>query len=232
MAAGRPANQLCPYHRSMSPHPRRRSVARPTVAIVAAVLALMLMLAGCSAPFDPSGPCTADGSAPGAYPELEAAVPAIFRDAKASDLDSGRACTPNGLATLAARGVKELRFAGGTWTTGTDSGLSLAVFVTADGPPLTRDWITEFYESGARTGKNVTSVETTDFPISATITARRIDVLNGESYQSLVIWEHAGKIAVALVADFIREIQTKEAHDVVVQQAVRAFGDSEDLLGG
>jgi hypothetical protein len=212
----------------MSPDLRRRSAARPAnpsrgALVIGLILVLGLVLGGCAAQFDPTGPCTANGSAPGSYPELEAAVPATFRAAKAAELDSGRACTPEGLGTLAGRGVEEMRFAGATWTTGTDSGLSLAVFVDPTGPPLTRDWITEFYETGAKAGKKVTSVETTDYDIDAGVTARRIDVLNGESFQTVVVWEQDGRIAVALIADFIREIQTKEAHDAVVREAVDAF---------
>jgi hypothetical protein len=212
----------------MSPDLRRRSAARPAhpgrgSLVIGLILVVGLILAGCATKFDPTGPCTANGSAPGSYPELEAAVPATFRAAKATELDSGRACTPEGLGTLAGRGVEEMRFAGATWTTGTDSGLSLAVFVDPTGPPLTRDWITEFYETGAKAGKKVTSVETTDYDIDAGVTARRIDVLNGESFQTVVVWEQDGRIAVALIADFIREIQTKEAHDAVVREAVDAF---------
>ncbi len=190
---------------------------------MSALLILTLLLAGCGASFDPTGPCTANGSAPGAYPELEAAIPKTFRGAPPAELDSGRACTADGLGTLAAHGVTEMRFAGGTWKTGTDSGLSLAVFLGPTGPALTRDWITEFYETGARAGKKVTSLETTDYPVSASVTGRRIDVLNDESYQSVVVWERNGQVAVALVADFIREIQTKDAHDVLVRAAVDTF---------
>jgi hypothetical protein len=192
-------------------------------AVVAAGFAALIALAvtGCSAPaFDPSGTCTADGSAPGAYPELEAAIPTQYQGAKPSDLDSGRACTSSGLGTLAGHGVKELRFAGGTWTTGTDSGLSLAVFITTDGAALDPAWMTEFFETGARSGKNVTSVDTSDYPVTSSIPGRRIDVLNGESYQSIVVWQQDGRVAVALIGNFIREIQTKEAHDVIVRAAV------------
>ena len=181
---------------------------------------LALVLAGCSAPFDPSGSCTADGSAPGAYPDLEAAIPKVYRDAKPTNLDSGRACSASGLGTLAGHGVKELRFAGGTWSTGTDSGLSLAVFTSPDGAALDPAWLTEFFETGARTAKNVTSVDTADYPVSAAVTGKRIDVLNGESFQSIVVWEKDGRVAVALIGDFIREIQTKEAHEVIVRAAV------------
>ena len=188
--------------------------------ILGLVVLLAALVAGCGSTFDPTGPCTADGSGAGAYPELEAAVPTTYNGAKPSVLNSGRACTPDGLATLAGHGVKELRFAGATWNTGTDSGLSLALFIDADGPALDPAWVTEYFETSARAGKNVTSVDTTDYPVTGAITGRRIDVLNGESYQSIVIWDKNGQVAVALIGDFIREIQTKDAHDVVVRAAV------------
>ena len=179
-----------------------------------------------------TGPCTADGSAKGAYPELEAAVPTAFRGTPPNDLDSGRACTPAGLGTLASHGVNELRFAGATWEQGSDSGVSLAIFTDPDGPALQPAWVAEFYETGARSGKKVDSVEAVDYPISPTITARRVDVLNGESFQTIVVYERNGQIAIALVANSIREIQTRAAHDHAVQEAIDAFGDSESLLGG
>lgn len=178
-------------------------------------------LAGCAQAFDPTGPCTSDGSAAGAYPDLEASVPSTYQGAKPGQLDSGRACSSQGLGTFAGHGVKELRFAGGTWMTGTDSGISLAVFTDANGPALEPEWVAEFFETGARTtGKNVTSIDTTDYAVTPSIDGRRIDVLNGESYQSIVIWEKNGKIAVALIGNFIREIGTKDAHDKVVRAAV------------
>jgi hypothetical protein len=212
----------------MFPRARRRIATRPrpsrpgggALVFAGLLVALALALAGCSAPFDPTGACTADGSAPGAYPDLEAAIPKLYRDAKPVSLDSGRACSADGLGTLAGHGVKELRFAGGTWSTGTDSGLSLAVFTSPDGSALDPAWLTEFFETGARTAKNVTSVDTTSYPVTTAVTGKRIDVLNGESYQSIVVWVKDGKVAVALIGDFIREIQTKQAHDVIVRAAV------------
>ncbi|HEX2754789.1 MAG TPA: hypothetical protein VHM48_04965 [Candidatus Limnocylindrales bacterium] len=212
----------CPRPRSTTRSRRGRgSIGRPIV--VGFALLLGLVLSGCAAPFDPTGPCTADGNAPGAYPELEAAVPTAYQGAKPSELDSGRACTAAGLGTLSGHGVKELRFAGGTWLTGTDSGLSLAIFTNVEGPALDPAWMAEFYEAGARQGKNVTSVETTVYAVTTGITGSRLDVLNGESYQSVVVWERNGQVAVTVVADFIREIQTKDAHDAIVRAAVDAF---------
>jgi hypothetical protein len=213
----------------MSPRPRRRSSTRPAsvrgsaarLIVVALVLVLAAVLVGCdAAAFDPSGPCTADGSAAGAYPSLEAAVPTAFKGATPTQLDSGRACTSDGLGTLAGHGIKEVRFAGGTWQTGTQSGVSLAVFTTADGSPLDPAWVEEFYEAGARAGKNVQSVDASQMPVGTVVSASRIDVLNGDSYQTIVIWPRRGQVAVALIADFITEIQTKDAHEAVVQAAV------------
>jgi hypothetical protein len=164
---------------------------------------------------------------PGAYPDLEALVPTTFRSGPPKQLDSGRTCTKDALATLAAHGVGELRFAGATWDTGTDSGLTLAVFTDASGPPLDPAWLVEFYEQGATKGTNVQSIATTDYTIGAGIgagiAAKRIDVLNGESFQTVVVWPRDGRVAVALIGDFIREIQTREAHDKVVREAVDAF---------
>ena len=74
------------------------------------------------ASFDPTGACTADGSAPGAYPELEALVPTTYEGKGPDRLDSGRNCTPQNLATLQAAGIDEVRFAGGTWGFGGGAG--------------------------------------------------------------------------------------------------------------
>jgi hypothetical protein len=182
-----------------------------------------LVVTACSSSFDPTGPCTADGSAPGAYPELEAQVPHQFRGAAPVQVDSGRSCTTDGLGTLAGHGITELRFAGATWQIGTDSGLSLATFTSPGSAALQPEWLSEFYETGARSGKNVQSVDPTTYPVAPGITGNRIDVLNGESFQSVVVWQREGRVEAALVADFIREIQTKEAHDVVVRDAVNAW---------
>lgn len=209
-----------------SPGIDRRLIRRARWISVLALAGLLssLVLAGCGAKFDPTGPCTLDGSAPGSYPDLEASVPKTFKESGPSELDSGRACTAGGLGTLAAHGIKELRFAGATWSTGTDSGLSLAIFTTIDGTNLDPAWMAEFYEAGARNGKNVTSVDTSAYPVSPSVNGSRLDVLNGESYQSVVVWQREGRVAVAVVADFIREIQTKEAHDAIVRMAVDAYG--------
>ena len=202
-------------------HPRRTISGR--LLALALLVAFAALLAACAAPFDPKGPCTTDGTAAGAYPDLETQVPRIFRGKAPSQVDSGRACTKDGLGTLTSHGITEMRYAGATWTTGTDSGVSLAVFRSEGTTPLTRDRLIEFYETGARAGKNVQSVDTTDYQVDPSTPGRRIDVLNGESFQSVVVWERHGRVETAIVADFIREIQTRAAHDAVVREAVDAW---------
>jgi hypothetical protein len=195
-------------------------------AIAAVLVVAGLVASACgSPPFDPTGPCTADGSAAGAFPEIEALVPATFRGGSPGSLDSGRTCTPEGLGTLAGHGITELRFAGGTWETGTSSGVSLAVFdvpgLAAGG--LDPAWVAEFYEAGARRGRNVESVETGDYAVGEEGSGRRVDALNGESFQTVVVLERDGRIVVALIGSFIREIGTREAHEAVVREAVDAI---------
>ncbi len=221
-----------PYHRAMSPKPRpvsdararrRRRSLRGRLALAGAVFVLLASLGGCAATFDPHGPCSGDGSAPGSYRELEALVPTTFRGTRPHQLDSGRTCTPDGLGTLAGHGISEMRFAGATWETGNDSGVTLATFATPAGPTLTEAWLAEFYEGGAAAGKHVASVVPSDYQVATGINGHRIDVLNDESFQTVVVWERKGQVQVALVGDFIREIQTREAHDAVVREAVDAW---------
>lgn len=214
----------------MSPRPRSRSARagrlprRLSRRVALFLIAVPLLAAACAPSFSATGPCTGDGSRPGAFPDLEKAVPTTFRGTGPRELDSGRICTPQGLGSLAGRGVDEVRFAGATWETGSQSGVSLAIFTDPTGPDLETAWLAEYYETGARTGRKVESVETTQFRVSDGIVGQRVDALNGESFQTVVVWERNGQMAVVVVADFIREIQTREAHDAVVRQAVDAFG--------
>ena len=98
------------------------------------VLAVALAAAACSSgpppSFDPTGDCTTDGRAPGAYPDLEALVPTKFMNVAPGTLDSGRNCTATNLGSLARLGIKEVRFAGGTWSFGAERAAVLAVFRT------------------------------------------------------------------------------------------------------
>lgn len=187
---------------------------------------VLLVVAGCSsvpASFDPSSACTADGRFPGAYPQLEALVPRSL-DGKAPDqLDSGRSCTDAGLATLKARGVGELRFAGGLWAQGNNSGTTLVAF---DSPtPLDALWLAEFYEAGARAGKHTDAIETRPLAVAGS-SGYRLDTLNDDSYQTVVVWPRNGRVVAALVASAVREVQSRAAHEARVSEALAAFDGS------
>jgi len=210
----------------MSPRPRPGSGAPRArrIAVLAGALALLsVLLAACSSGFDPSSPCTSDGRQAGAYPQLEARIPTAFRATQPTSLDSGRICTADGLATFKSHGVEELHYAGGVWNTGTQSGVSLATFENAGDTPLQADWVAEYYQATANVGKNVNSVDVGSYEIAPGIVGKKVDVLNDESYQSVVVWDHDGRIQIALIADFIRDIQTKAAHEAVVREAVNAW---------
>jgi hypothetical protein len=206
--------------RSRTPGPGwRRGVSIPFV-----LAGLLAVLAGCGAAFDPSGPCNGDGKGPGAYPELEALVPRTFELGQKPDLvDSGRTCSDSGLGSLKDHGIRELRFAGATFETGSQSGVTLATFESADGPALDAAWLADFYETTARTGKNIQSLDTSTVALGPDPAARRLDVLNDESYQTVVVWKQEDRVVVAIVADFIREAQTRQVHERRVQDALGAW---------
>jgi hypothetical protein len=209
-----------PYDPRMSPGPTPRVRTRlARAAILAALIAIAAVAAGCGAPpFDASAPCTADSRLAGAYPALEALVPREFRDRGPDLLDSGRTCTDVALGTLKAHDVRELRFAGATWVLGASSGVSIAIL---EADELQADWVADFYEAGARAARNSLSVETSATEVDGR-PASRIDTLNGESYQTVIVSPDGQRVRVVIVASFVREIQTKEAHEAVVTEAIAA----------
>ena len=135
-------------------------------------------------------------------------------------LDSGRSCTPAALSTLASHGVKELRFAGGLWEQGARSGTTLVVFDAAT--PLSADWVAEFYEAGARAGRNTENVATAERDVGGTV-ARELTTLNGDSFQSVLVWQRGGHVVAALVASDARDVGTRQAHEASVSNAIAAF---------
>lgn len=185
---------------------------------IVVLAALLVLLAGCTgattASFDPSGPCSGDGSAPGAYPELEALVPPSFEERAPDRLDSGRNCTDENLGTLADQGIEEVRFAGGTWEFGSDIAAVLAVF-TADG--LTVDAMADWWESTARDSPRTQILRATNVEMEGR-EVRRLDTKTGERLQSVMVWEGVkpGHVNVAL---------THNLPDPKIEAAVAAFGD-------
>jgi hypothetical protein len=179
------------------------------------------VLAGCTAgaSFDPAAPCSKDARLAGAYPALEALVPKRFRDRGPDRVDSGRSCTQAALGSLVVHGVSELRFAGAVWDLGSGSGVTEAI-LDADG--LTVPWVEEFYKSGAEAAKETERVDSHSVALPGSVSGFRIDTLNGESYQSVLVWPDGGHVRVIIVASFIRAVQTIDAHDAVVDDAISA----------
>lgn len=195
----------------MTPRPSRGSLARPFLLLVV----LALILAACSAPaasFDPTGACTADGQVPGAYPDLEKLIPTTYHGAAPERLDSGRNCTPANLGSLAAAGISEVRFAGGTWTFG-EPAVVLAVFTA---PGLTADKLADFYANSAAANSRTTIVGQSS-PTIAGRQGRRLDTKTGDREQSVLVWPSAvpGRVNVVL---------THDMPEARIQEAIDAFG--------
>jgi hypothetical protein len=166
---------------------------------VAALLVVTVALGACSASpttsFDPNGPCTADGAAPGAYPDLEARIPTTLEGQGPGRLDS------------------EVRFAGGTWDLTGDAAVVLAVFQAGG---LTADRIAEFYTTSARTADRTTIVgEST--PAVGGRPGHRLDTRTSDRSQSIVVWPSADP-------DIVDVVISNELPDAKIQAAVDAFG--------
>jgi hypothetical protein len=188
-------------------------VPRRLIALAAAAVLIVACSGEAGPSFDPTGSCTADGSAPGAYPDLEALVPDEYEGRGPDLLDSGRNCTDANLGSLAGHGIDEVRFAGGTWDFGSDIAVVLAVF-TAEG--LTVDALSEWWETSAR-GSPRTQVTGTSTVDVAGVTARRLDTKTGERLQTVVVWpgDEQGQVNVVL---------SHNVPDPKIEAAVRAFG--------
>ncbi len=185
--------------------------------VIAALAAVMFLLAACAptsaVSFDPTGPCTSDGSAPGAYPDLEALVPATFRDERPGTLDSGRHCSGPALGSLAPAGISEIRFAGGTWSFGAERAAVLAIFTA---PGLTADALATFYAQSARAA-NRTQVLAETAPSIAGRAGHRLDTKTGERLQTVVVWPSAE-------ADRVNVVITNDLPDARIEEAIAAFG--------
>ena len=187
------------------------------------LIALSLVLAACAsaaAPFDPNAPCVADERKAGLYPDLEARIPLSLEGHAPDTLDSGRNCSARSLGYLAQKGHTTFEFAGGTWETGGRSGVTIATF-RAD-RLLSRD-VFDFYKAGALTAPK------TDATTEGTLTFAgtdlpRLDTLNGESFQTVVVaaGREPGLVRIVIVASAIRDVVTRDAHEAQLAAAVEA----------
>jgi hypothetical protein len=164
--------------------------------------------------FDPTGTCTADGSAPGAYPDLEARVPAKYRDTAPERLDSGRNCNAESLGTLAGFGYPEIRFAGATWSFGAERALALVVFTA---PGLQAEQVADFYADSARSASRTEVIAETAVDV-ADRSGRRLDTKTGERLQTVVVWP-------ASEPDLVNVVITNDLPDDRIAEAIAAFGD-------
>jgi len=180
-------------------------------------LAAAVLVAACGAApapsFDPTGTCSTDGHAPGAYPDLEAVVPGSYQGVPPGTLDSGRNCTVASLGSLASLGISELRFAGATWSFGAERAAVLAVFQTTG---LNADAMAAFYADSAQAASR-TQVVAVSAPTIAGRQGRRIDTKTGERVQTVVVWP-------ATVADRVNVVITNDLPDARIQDAIDAFG--------
>jgi hypothetical protein len=185
--------------------------------IGALLLAVTLSAAACSGgpppSFDPTGDCTTDGQAPGAYPDLEALVPTRYQGVGPGTLDSGRNCTVTNLGSLARLGITEVRFAGGTWTFGAERAAVLAVFRTHG---LTAEYLAAFYNESARAAGR-TQIVAASQPTIAGRPGSRLDTKTGERVQTVVVWPSAK-------TDVVNVVIPNDLPDARIQDAIDAFG--------
>ena len=187
----------------------------PVLALLALVVVTACSSAAAPASFDPAQPCNGadEQRMSGAYPELEAAVPALLAGEPATVRESGRYCSPTTLGKLAEAGIGEARFGAATWDRGSGKAMSLVVF---DAAGLTPDIVYESYLSGAQLNEKIHDLQTST-PTIAGQPAHRMDFLNGDlSFQRILIWpgDRPGLVRVLLAADTV---------DAEIQAAADAF---------
>lgn len=196
------------------PRAHRRRLGR----LAAASAILGLIAVACAGPeaasFDPAGACLTDGRFPGAYPELEALVPARYEGRGPDTLDSGRHCSPENLGVLADAGIDEVRFAGGTWDFGGDRAAALVVF---RGDGLTASLVADFYATSARAADR-TAVTGESTPTLAGRPGHRLDTTTGRRLQTVVTWP-------AAAPDTVNVVISNDLPDPKIQAAVDAFGE-------
>jgi hypothetical protein len=196
--------------------PTRRRAPVSSAAVVAVLLAATGLVGACSSAaltFDPAAACTIDQRLPGAYPRLEALVPARLFGVPPTQLDSGRDCTTTNLGTLADHGLKEVRFAGGRWDRSPTSGVTAAVF---EGDGLTAEMMGEWYEATARLSSKTAGLRP-GRPIVDGRQGYRLDLLASEVPQTVVCWPSPdGRTVRVVIGAGVAEAD--------IQAAIQSFG--------
>ena len=190
----------------------------PTLRLRVLLLTAVVLLSACSngvagASFDPGSPCPSEGQFSGAYPDLEALVPKTYRGDAPQTLDSGRHCTAASLGSLASDGLKEVRFAGGRWTFGSERALVMAVF---RGDGLDADKLARFYAAGAAANSR-TTIDGQTTPSLAGRPGHRLDTTTSERTQTVVTWP-------AMQPNMVNVVITNDLPDPRIQDAIDAFG--------
>ena len=193
---------------------------RPAVVALASIVLAVVTLAGCSGPggpasFDPAQACAgaAEQRMAGAYPDLEATVPAALYGDASTARESGRYCSPETLGTLSDAGFSEVHFGAGTWDRGSGKAVSL---VTMEAAGLTAEAVFGSYLAGAQKNSKVHDVKPTR-PTLGGLPGFRMDYINGDSsFERILVWpgDRAGRVRVILAADLV---------DADIQTAVDAF---------
>ena len=190
---------------------------------ILAVLTAGLVLAACTsstpaqstAPsFNPAAACAgADVQrARGAYPELETALPPTLAAVTPTTRESGRYCARATLGTLLDAGISEAHFGAATWDHGGGKAISLVLFEASG---LTAPTLFESYQSAAAATAKVHDIRTEPLTLNGA-PGHRMDLLNGESFQAILVWpgDRPGRVRVVISADLTND---------VIQAAVDAF---------
>ena len=124
-------------------------------------------------------------------PELEAQVPTTYMGRAPDTLDSGRNCSSTELGTLTGHGLEELRFAGGDVDTGGELG-GVPGRVQRRRPDR---GVARRVVRGRARGPRRTRVRSTPTrPKVAGQQGYRLDTINGDSYQTVIIWPSATRV--------------------------------------
>lgn len=196
------------------------AIARRGICLAAACLLVAACAAAPPPSFDPTTPC---GGADrqemkGAYPDLEARIPLQVDGQAADSRDSGRFCAKATLGTLWDAGIRESQFGGGIWAVETAGGTSIAGLQLSvfRAPGLTAQLLADEYRSGADATQRVTVVSATNEQLNGR-PGFRINFLNGDSRQAIVVWPSAdGAVIQVVIASDVDETK--------VQAAIAAFG--------